>query len=110
MTVTSTSSTWTPQTLNAALKLAEFGHKSGVATEIEEGTTSLPESPLLSPPLLSSDPSDSSFLFISHAPAALCRAALDNYTSHHNCTQPKALSSPRALNRCSGIYRPDARH
>lgn len=44
------------------------------------------------PPLISTlTPSESCFLFISGTPAAVCQfAALDNYTSHHNRTQPKA--------------------
>lgn len=47
--------------------------------------------PLLSSTGLHSDPSESCFLFISGTPAAVCQfAALDNYTSHHNRTQPKA--------------------
>lgn len=31
------------------------------------------------------------------APAAVCQAALANYTSHHKHTQPEALRSPAAL-------------
>lgn len=46
----------------------------------------------VTPPLVSSDLSSASFAFISHAPAAVCQLALDNYGSHRDHTQPEALS------------------